>query len=114
MTSIDGPHEPAGVRDRARGASLSFRGAPFLDGRRGVHRYRPKALKDGDGDSSGHDLAGALDGRQVLGAPYVDLDDAEIERRRAIWVRPTRRYTSGDLAKYAKLVTSAARGAVTD
>jgi dihydroxy-acid dehydratase len=44
----------------------------------------------------------------------VDLDDAEIERRRATWVRPTRRYTSGVLAKYAKLVTSAARGAVTD
>jgi dihydroxy-acid dehydratase len=44
----------------------------------------------------------------------VDLDDAEIERRRATWVRPTRRYATGVLAKYAKLVTSAAKGAVTD
>ena len=45
---------------------------------------------------------------------HVDLDDAEIERRRATWVRPTRRYSRGVLGKYAKLVTSAARGAVTD
>ena len=45
---------------------------------------------------------------------HVDLDDAEIERRRATWVRPARRYSRGVLGKYAKLVTSAARGAVTD
>ncbi len=45
---------------------------------------------------------------------HVDLDDAEIERRRAAWKPPAPQYTRGVLTKYAKLVTSAARGAVTD
>jgi dihydroxy-acid dehydratase len=45
---------------------------------------------------------------------HVDLDDAEIERRRAAWKPPAPHYTRGVLTKYAKLVTSAARGAVTD
>jgi dihydroxy-acid dehydratase len=45
---------------------------------------------------------------------HVDLDDAEIERRRASWTPPPPRYTKGVLAKYARLVTSAARGAITD
>jgi dihydroxy-acid dehydratase len=45
---------------------------------------------------------------------HVDLDDAEIERRRGAWKPPAPHYTRGVLTKYAKLVTSAARGAVTD
>jgi dihydroxy-acid dehydratase len=44
----------------------------------------------------------------------VKLDAAEMERRRAAWSPPPPRYTSGVLAKYAKLVSSAAIGAVTD
>jgi dihydroxy-acid dehydratase len=43
---------------------------------------------------------------------HVDPD--EIERRRLAWVAPKPRYTAGVLAKYAKLVSSASRGAVTD
>ncbi len=39
---------------------------------------------------------------------------AEIARRRAGWTPPAPRYTRGVLAKYARLVGSAARGAVTD
>jgi dihydroxy-acid dehydratase len=38
----------------------------------------------------------------------------EIERRLAQWQAPQRRYTQGVLAKYAKLVSSASEGAVTD
>ena len=45
---------------------------------------------------------------------HMDVDDAELERRRAAWTPPTPRYTRGVLAKYAKLVGSAAKGAVTD
>jgi dihydroxy-acid dehydratase len=45
---------------------------------------------------------------------HVDLDDAEIERRRATWTPPPPRYTRGVLAKYARIVGSAAKGAVTD
>jgi dihydroxy-acid dehydratase len=45
---------------------------------------------------------------------HMDVDDAELERRRAAWSPPPPRYTRGVLAKYAKLVGSAAKGAVTD
>ena len=45
---------------------------------------------------------------------HMDVDDAELARRRAAWTPPAPRYTRGVLAKYAKLVGSAAKGAVTD
>ena len=40
--------------------------------------------------------------------------DADLESRRASWSQPEPRYTRGVLAKYAKLVSSASEGAVTD
>ena len=40
--------------------------------------------------------------------------DADLDARRSKWVQPQPRYTRGVLAKYAKLVTSASEGAVTD
>jgi dihydroxy-acid dehydratase len=45
----------------------------------------------------------------------VDLHVAadELERRRAAWTPPEPRYTSGVLAKYAALVSSASEGAIT-
>jgi dihydroxy-acid dehydratase len=45
----------------------------------------------------------------------IDLrvDDAELDKRRAAWTEPAPRYTAGALAKYAKLVGSASKGAVT-
>ena len=49
--------------------------------------------------------------RQLL---QLNVDDAEIARRRAAWQQPKPRYTSGVLAKYAKLVSTASLGAVTD
>jgi dihydroxy-acid dehydratase len=42
----------------------------------------------------------------------LEVGDAELERRRAAWKRPPARYTSGALAKYARLVGGAERGAV--
>ena len=44
----------------------------------------------------------------------LNLPEAEIARRRAAWKAPAPRYTSGVLAKYAALVSSATFGAVTD
>jgi dihydroxy-acid dehydratase len=44
----------------------------------------------------------------------VKLTDAELEKRRAAWQQPAPRYTRGVLAKYAKLVSTASEGAVTD
>ncbi len=43
----------------------------------------------------------------------VRLSDAELARRRKEWKAPPPRYTGGVMAKYARLVSSASRGAVT-
>ena len=44
----------------------------------------------------------------------AEYSDDEMMRRRAAWQQPTPRYRKGVLAKYAKLVSSASTGAVTD
>src|SRR5471032_2586293 len=43
----------------------------------------------------------------------LNVDDAEIERRRGEWTQPAPRYTRGVLAKYAALAQPANKGAVT-
>lgn len=42
------------------------------------------------------------------------VSEDEIAKRRAVWVRPAAKYTRGVLAKYARLVSSASTGAMTD
>jgi dihydroxy-acid dehydratase len=49
--------------------------------------------------------------RRVL---EVDVCKDELSRRRAEWKPPAPRYTAGVLHKYARLVSSASLGAVTD
>ncbi|MFC3286012.1 dihydroxy-acid dehydratase [Litchfieldella rifensis] len=44
----------------------------------------------------------------------VRVSDEELMRRRAAWRQPAPRYTRGVLAKYARAVSSASTGAVTD
>jgi dihydroxy-acid dehydratase len=44
----------------------------------------------------------------------LEVQDAELARRRAAWKAPKPRYTAGVLHKYAKQVSSASIGAVTD
>ena len=44
----------------------------------------------------------------------LNVPDEELARRRKAWQPPAPRYTRGVLAKYAKLVSSASLGAVTD
>jgi dihydroxy-acid dehydratase len=44
----------------------------------------------------------------------LNVDDAELARRRAAWTPPPPRYTRGLLAKYTRQVSTASRGAVTD
>ncbi|WP_392890125.1 dihydroxy-acid dehydratase [Pseudomonas migulae] len=44
----------------------------------------------------------------------VDVSDAELAKRKTRWVRPESKYKRGVLAKYAKTVSSASEGAVTD
>jgi dihydroxy-acid dehydratase len=49
--------------------------------------------------------------RQLL---QLNVADEEIARRRAAWTQPAPRYTRGVLAKFAKLASSASKGAITD
>lgn len=44
----------------------------------------------------------------------LHVDEAELATRRSNWTRPAPKYTRGVLAKYARLVSSASTGAVTD
>jgi dihydroxy-acid dehydratase len=44
----------------------------------------------------------------------LNVSDDEIAKRRAAWKQPQPRYTRGLLAKYARLASSASKGAVTD
>ena len=44
----------------------------------------------------------------------LNVDDAELARRRAAWQPPKPRYTRGLLAKYMRLVSTASKGAITD
>ena len=61
-------------------------------------------LKEGDSIT--------IDARQLL--LQVNVSDEELAERRAAWTEPTPRYAKGVLAKFAKLVSSASLGAVTD
>lgn len=49
--------------------------------------------------------------RQLI---QLNVDDATLAARRAQWVQPAPRYTRGVLGKFARLVSPASRGAVTD
>ena len=53
-----------------------------------------------------------IDAHQLL--LQLNVDDAELARRRAAWKRPAPRYTRGVLAKFAKNAASASHGAVLD
>jgi len=54
----------------------------------------------------------------TIDAPTLTLQlhvgDEELARRRAEWKPPAPRYTRGVLAKFATLVSSASKGAITD
>jgi dihydroxy-acid dehydratase len=45
---------------------------------------------------------------------HLDVDEAELARRRSLWKAPAPRYTRGVLAKFARMASSASSGAVLD
>jgi len=53
-----------------------------------------------------------VDAHQLL--IQLNVSDDELTRRRAAWVSPEPRYRAGVLGKYARLVSSSSKGAVTD
>jgi dihydroxy-acid dehydratase len=113
-----GMREMLGVTAALVGEGLGGSVALLTDGRfsggtRGlmVGHVAPEAALGGpiafveDGDS----IVVDVDARRL----DVEVDEAELARRRREWVRPAPRYTSGVFAKYAALVSSASEGAVT-
>ncbi|MHB8681679.1 MAG: dihydroxy-acid dehydratase [Acidimicrobiales bacterium] len=114
-----GMREMLAVTGAMKGAGRGGDCALVTDGRfsGGTHGFcvghvAPEAVDGGP-------IAFVADGdRVVIDVPDKTIDvlvePAEIERRRARWKVPEPRYTSGVLAKYARLVTGAERGAVTE
>jgi len=77
-----------------------------------VGHVAPEAISGGtiglvqEGDSI------TIDAHKLL--IQLNVSDEEIARRRAAWKAPKEKYTRGVLAKFAKLASTASRGAVTD
>jgi dihydroxy-acid dehydratase len=114
-----GMREMLAVTGAMKGAGRGGDCALLTDGRfsGGTHGFcighvAPEAVDGGP-------IAFVADGDRIVidvANRSVDLlvDAAELARRRTEWKLPQPRYTSGVLAKYAKLVTGAERGAVTE
>lgn len=119
----EGPRGGPGMREMlavtaaVAGAGLGEEVALVTDGRfsgatRGlmIGHVAPEAADAGpialvrDGDS----IAIDIEGRRI----DLEVPEEELERRRGEWTPPIPRYTSGALAKYARLVGSASNGAV--
>ena len=121
----EGPRGGPGMREMLsptsalNGRGLSGKVALITDGRFSggssgfvVGHVTPEAFEGGliglinDGDTITIDA--------VNNEINVKLDESEIQARRDSWERPPPYVTHGALAKYARLVTSASEGAVTD
>jgi dihydroxy-acid dehydratase len=121
----EGPRGGPGMREMLAvtaalvGAGLGDSAALLTDGRfsgatRGLMagHVAPEAVSGGpiaavrDGDVIVFDV----EGRELR----VELSDEEIRKRLASWKQPEARYRTGVMAKYARQVSSAAQGAVTN
>ncbi len=114
-----GMREMLAVTAAMKGAGRGADTALVTDGRfsGGTHGFcighvAPEAVDGGP-------IALVRDGDRIVvdvGSCSVDLvvDGAELERRRGEWKLPPPRYTSGVLAKYARLASGAERGAITE
>jgi dihydroxy-acid dehydratase len=114
-----GMREMLAVTGAMKGAGRGADCALMTDGRfsGGTHGFcvghvAPEAVDGGP-------IALVADGdRVVIDVPTrridVMVEPAELEQRRAYWKRPEPRYPTGVLAKFARLVTGAERGAVTN
>ena len=114
-----GMREMLAVTGAMKGAGRGADAALVTDGRfsGGTHGYcvghvAPEAVDGGP-------IAFVEDGDRIVidaSAHTLDLlvDAAELERRTANWKLPEPRYTSGVLAKYARLAQGAERGAITN
>ena len=114
-----GMREMLAITGAMKGVGRGADAALITDGRfsGGTHGYcvghvAPEAVDGGP-------IAFVRDGDRIVidaAAGTIDLmvDPGEVAARKADWKLPEPRYTTGVLAKYAKLVTGADRGAVTE
>ncbi len=114
-----GMREMLAVTGAMKGAGRGSDAALVTDGRfsGGTHGFcighvAPEAVDGGP-------IAFVADGDRIVIDVVnhtIDLlvDEAELARRRADWKLPEPRYTSGVLAKYARLAQGAERGAITE
>ncbi len=114
-----GMREMLAVTGAMKGAGRGGDAALVTDGRfsGGTHGFcvghvAPEAVDGGP-------IAFVRDGDRVVidtVGHTIDLDvaPAELEARRTDWKRPPPRYTTGVLAKYARLASGAERGAITE
>jgi dihydroxy-acid dehydratase len=114
-----GMREMLAVTGAMKGAGRGADAALITDGRfsGGTHGFcvghvAPEAVDGGP-------IAFVEDGDRIVidaEARTIDLmvDAKDLERRRKDWKLPEPRYPTGALAKYARLVTGAERGAVTE
>jgi dihydroxy-acid dehydratase len=110
----EGPKGGPGMREMLAPTSALIGKGRFSGGTWGmvVGHVAPEAFVGGtialvqEGDSI------TIDARHHL--IQLNVDEAEIARRRQAWKQPPLRYPRGVLGKFARLVSSASRGAVTD
>ena len=114
-----GMREMLAVTGAMKGAGRGGDAALVTDGRfsGGTHGFcvghvAPEAVDGGP-------IAFVRDGDRIVidaVAQTIDLhvDDAELAQRKADWKLPDPRYTSGFLAKYARLAQGAEKGAITN
>jgi dihydroxy-acid dehydratase len=113
-----GMREMLGVTAALAGAGLGAQVALITDGRFSGATHGLMAGHAAPEAVDGGPIAGVRDGDMITfdlnaGTVSVELTQAELAARVAAWRRPQKAVESGVLAKYARLVSSAAEGAVT-
>jgi len=113
-----GMREMLGVTAALVGAGLGDSVALMTDGRFSGATHGLMAGHVAPEAATGGPIAALRDGDTIVfdikvRRLDVELSDAEMRARLGQWKPPTPRYTSGVMAKYARLVSSASEGAVT-
>ncbi|MBI3522892.1 MAG: dihydroxy-acid dehydratase [Chloroflexi bacterium] len=113
-----GMREMLGVTGAIVGAGLGEKVALITDGRFSGATHGHMVGHVAPEAATGGPIALVRDGDAIVVDPVkrrldLDVPAGELARRRASWREPAPRYRTGALAKYAKLVSSAADGAVT-
>jgi dihydroxy-acid dehydratase len=114
-----GMREMLGVTAALVGAGLGASVALLTDGRFSGATHGLMAGHVAPEAASGGPVAAVRDGDVVVfdvgrRELRVELSDDEIRKRLASWKQPEARYRTGVMAKYARQVSSAALGAVTN